>query len=131
MAEVVHDRPRLSKVSFSEIAGHPSTHLYHQNSFRLVFLSLALSTSLSALDQTIVATALQTIRDDFLDSSIYSWVGGAYLLSSAVSDGTCADKRAQLTHTLTQCLAPLYGSLANVLGRRITFLGALALFTLG
>ena len=40
---------------------------------------------IAALDQTIMATAIPTIAAYFHSSAGYTWIGGAYLLSSAAS----------------------------------------------
>ncbi|OAT08906.1 hypothetical protein BDBG_17132 [Blastomyces gilchristii SLH14081] len=49
---------------------------------------------ITALDQTVVATAIPTITHDLHSAAGYTWIGGAYLLASA-SCGTiwvkCSD----------------------------------------
>jgi MFS family permease len=67
---------------------------------------------LSALNQTIVATALPTIGRDFGDFEDLSWVIIAYLLSSTV-------------------VSPLYGKLSDIYGRRGMMLVAIGLFIAG
>ncbi|HEY6259379.1 MAG TPA: MDR family MFS transporter [Xanthobacteraceae bacterium] len=79
---------------------------------RLVFYGLMLGGFLSAVNQTIVATALPTIGRDLGDFSSLSWVIIAYLLSSTV-------------------VAPLYGKLSDIHGRRAMMLAALGLFVAG
>src|SRR6202040_3447295 len=49
---------------------------------RTILMSLLLTMFLTALDQTIVATALPTIGRQFHDVSSLSWVISAYLLAS-------------------------------------------------
>ncbi len=73
---------------------------------------LALAMFLSALNQTIVATALPTIGRAFDDFENLSWVVIAYLLSSTV-------------------VAPLYGKLSDIYGRRGMMLVALGVFMAG
>jgi EmrB/QacA subfamily drug resistance transporter len=73
---------------------------------------LALSMFLGALNQTIVATALPTIGRAFNDFENLSWVVIAYLLTSTV-------------------VAPLYGKLSDIYGRRGMMLVALGLFMAG
>ncbi|EKV06359.1 MFS transporter, putative [Penicillium digitatum Pd1] len=51
----------------------------------LVNFGVTLSMFIAALDQTIMATAIPTIAAYFHSSSGYTWIGGAYLLSSAAS----------------------------------------------
>jgi len=73
---------------------------------------LALAMFLSALNQTIVATALPTIGRAFDDFENLSWVVIAYLLTSTV-------------------VAPLYGKLSDIYGRRGMMLVALGIFVAG
>jgi EmrB/QacA subfamily drug resistance transporter len=73
---------------------------------------LALAMFLSALNQTIVATALPTIGRAFDDFENLSWVMIAYLLTSTV-------------------VAPLYGKLSDIYGRRGMMLVALGVFMAG
>jgi EmrB/QacA subfamily drug resistance transporter len=73
---------------------------------------LSLAMFLSALNQTIVATALPTIGRSFNDFENLSWVIIAYLLTSTV-------------------VAPLYGKLSDIYGRRGMMLVALGIFMAG
>lgn len=73
---------------------------------------LALAMFLGALNQTIVATALPTIGRAFDDFENLSWVVIAYLLTSTV-------------------VAPLYGKLSDIYGRRGMMLVALGVFVAG
>src|SRR5438309_7350352 len=77
-----------------------------------VFYGLMLGGFLSAVNQTIVATALPTIGRDLGDFGDLTWVIIAYLLSSTV-------------------VAPLYGKLSDIHGRRAMMLTALGLFVAG
>jgi EmrB/QacA subfamily drug resistance transporter len=79
---------------------------------RSIFYGLTLGMFLSALNQTIVATALPTIGRDFGDFENLSWVIIAYLLSSTV-------------------VSPLYGKLSDIHGRRAMMLVAIGLFVAG
>jgi EmrB/QacA subfamily drug resistance transporter len=79
---------------------------------RAVFYGLMLGGFLSAVNQTIVASALPTIGRDLGDFQNLSWVVIAYLLSSTV-------------------VAPLYGKLADIHGRRGMMLAAVGLFIAG
>src|SRR5256884_3157103 len=79
---------------------------------RNIFYGLMLGMFLSALSQTIVATALPTIGRDFGDFESLSWVIIAYLLSSTV-------------------VSPLYGKLSDIHGRRVMMLLAIGLFLAG
>src|SRR5262245_41303138 len=86
----------------------PLSHAHVRN----IFYGLMLGMFLSALNQTIVATALPTIGRDFGDFENLSWVIIAYLLSSTV-------------------VSPLYGKLSDIHGRRAMMLLAIGLFLLG
>jgi EmrB/QacA subfamily drug resistance transporter len=77
-----------------------------------IVLSLLCNLFLTALDQTIVATALPTIGAQFHDVSNLSWVITAYLLSSTA-------------------VAPVYGALADIYGRRTMLMVANILFLVG
>jgi EmrB/QacA subfamily drug resistance transporter len=79
---------------------------------RTILLSLMLTMFLAALDQTIVATALPTIGRQFQDVSSLSWVITAYLLASTA-------------------VAPVFGTLSDIYGRRATIVTAMSLFMAG
>ncbi|MGA8318741.1 MAG: MFS transporter, partial [Bradyrhizobium sp.] len=76
---------------------------------RTILMSLMLTMFLAALDQTIVATALPTIGRQFGDVSSLSWVITAYLLASTA-------------------VAPVFGTLSDIYGRRATIVASLSLF---
>jgi EmrB/QacA subfamily drug resistance transporter len=79
---------------------------------RTILMSLLLTMFLAALDQTIVATALPTIGRQFQDVSNLSWVITAYLLASTA-------------------VAPVFGTLSDIYGRRAMIITALSLFITG
>src|SRR5205085_8322715 len=79
---------------------------------RRIFYALMLGGFLSAVNQTIVASALPTIGAELGDFQNLSWVIIAYLLSSTVVE-------------------PLYGKLSDIHGRRAMMLAALGLFIAG
>jgi len=79
---------------------------------RAIVLSLMVAMLLTALDQTIVATALPTIGREFRNVADLSWVITAYLLSST-------------------SVAPVFGSLSDIYGRRVMMTVALGLFLVG
>jgi len=83
-----------------------------QSEVRTILISLMLTMFLAALDQTIVATALPTIGRQFQDVSSLSWVITAYLLASTA-------------------VAPVFGTLADIYGRRAMIITALSLFVAG
>src|SRR4030088_402167 len=83
-----------------------------QSEVRTILMSLMLTMFLAALDQTIVATALPTIGRQFQDVSNLSWVITAYLLASTA-------------------VAPVFGTLSDIYGRRAMIITALSLFVAG
>jgi EmrB/QacA subfamily drug resistance transporter len=84
----------------------------HQQRFRLIFAALLLVLLLASLDQTIVSTALPTIVGDLGGVSHLSWVVTAYLLASTI-------------------VAPLYGKLGDLYGRKLVLQVAIILFLIG
>ncbi|MCI2003119.1 MAG: MFS transporter [Ancrocorticia sp.] len=80
--------------------------------FWAIYASLMMVMFLSALDQTIVGTALPTIVGDLGGVEHMSWVLTAYTLAITVA-------------------MPVYGKLGDLVGRKPTFLFAIALFLLG
>ncbi|MEE6261351.1 MDR family MFS transporter [Plantactinospora sonchi] len=79
---------------------------------RLLMTGLMTGMLLAALDQTIVGTALPTIVGELGGINHYSWVVTAYLLASTAS-------------------TPLYGKMADLLGRRPVFLFSIGTFLVG
>jgi EmrB/QacA subfamily drug resistance transporter len=79
---------------------------------RKIFFGLMLAAFLAALNQTIIATALPTIGRTFGDFENLSWIVTAYLLTSTA-------------------VAPLYGKLSDIWGRRAMILAAIGLFVAG
>jgi EmrB/QacA subfamily drug resistance transporter len=79
---------------------------------RPIILGVCLSMFVSALNQTIIATALPTIGRDFRDFENLSWLITAYLLSSTIA-------------------APLCGKLSDIYGRRLVMISALGVFIVG
>ena len=79
---------------------------------RTVIASVGMLLLLAALDQTIVSTALPTIVTDLGGLEHLSWVVTAYILSSTV-------------------VAPLYGKLGDLYGRRIMVFVSVGLFIFG
>lgn len=79
---------------------------------RLTLAALAVVVLLSALDQTIVATAMPRIIEELQGLSMYAWVTTAYLLTSTVS-------------------VPLYGKLSDQYGRKRILIIGVVLFLAG
>ncbi|MDU7428328.1 MAG: MDR family MFS transporter [Actinomyces urogenitalis] len=80
--------------------------------FWAVYASLLVVMFLSALDQTIVGTALPTIVGDLGGASHMAWIITAYTLAVTVA-------------------MPVYGKLGDLVGRKNLFLIAIALFLIG
>lgn len=78
----------------------------------LLFAGLMLALFLSALDQTVFATALPTIVGELDGVDHMLWVTTAYLLSATL-------------------VMPVYGKFGDLLGRKVLLLAALVLFLLG
>lgn len=78
----------------------------------LTMMSLCLSVLLSALDLTIVTTAVPAIVGSFHSVAGYVWVGGAYILAYAA-------------------ITPVWGSVADIWGRKPIMVTAVAVFVAG
>ncbi|KAF5238275.1 hypothetical protein FAUST_5642 [Fusarium austroamericanum] len=80
--------------------------------FWLIFVAIALTTFLAALDTSIISTALPTIAADLGSDSLYVWIIDSYLLASTAT-------------------IPIFAQAANIYGRRSLTLIAVCIFTLG
>ncbi len=74
--------------------------------------ALMLGTFLASIEVTVVATAMPVIAERLGGLALYPWVFSAYLLTQTVT-------------------IPLYGRLADLIGRRWTYVGGVALFLVG
>ncbi|MEU7767251.1 MDR family MFS transporter [Nocardia sp. NPDC049190] len=74
--------------------------------------SLMLATALVALDSTVIATAVLTITDTLGGFAQFPWLFSIYLLAQAVT-------------------VPIYGKLADTVGRKPVILSGIAMFALG
>jgi EmrB/QacA subfamily drug resistance transporter len=81
----------------------------HKQNTPLILAGVMLSMILASLDQTIVATAMPRIVEEFQGLSHLSWVFTAYMLASAVT-------------------VPIYGKLTDIFGRRTLLLVAIGIF---
>jgi MFS family permease len=79
---------------------------------RFVTAALMLVMVLASMEMTITSTAMPTIIGDLHGLEHYSWVASIYLLASTIT-------------------MPLYGRLADALGRKRVILGAILLFMAG
>lgn len=78
----------------------------------VVMGALMLAMLLSALDQTIVSTALPAIAVDLHGLNKLSWVATSYLLASAIA-------------------TPIYGKLGDMYGRKKIFISSIVIFLIG
>jgi EmrB/QacA subfamily drug resistance transporter len=78
----------------------------------LVLVGLMSGMFLSALDQSVVGSAMRTIADDLQGLSLQAWVTTAYLITSTIS-------------------TPIYGKLGDIFGRRKLFIFAITIFVVG
>ncbi len=111
---ILHDLPRLpgEVIDISDAPPMVPRAALTPAEVRTILMSLMLTMFLAALDQTIVATALPTIGRQFQDVSSLSWVITAYLLASTA-------------------VAPVFGTLSDIYGRRAMIVAALSLFIAG
>ncbi|MFM6980364.1 MAG: MDR family MFS transporter [Micrococcales bacterium] len=77
-----------------------------------VLLGLMAGMFLSALDQSVVGTAMKTIADDLKGLELQAWVTTAYLITSTIT-------------------TPIYGKLGDIFGRRRLFIFAITVFIVG
>jgi len=77
-----------------------------------VLFAVLLGLFLSALDQTVVGTALPRIVTDLHGNGLYTWVVTSYLLTSTIT-------------------VPIYGKLSDVYGRKIMLLTGISIFLVG
>ncbi|KAI0195495.1 major facilitator superfamily domain-containing protein [Astrocystis sublimbata] len=80
--------------------------------FWIVFLPLCVASLLTALESTILSTALPLVTADLKAGDNYVWFANAYLLTSTA-------------------FMPLYGQFAQVLGRRWPTMTGVAIFIIG
>ena len=90
----------------------PGADFHPDRRFWAVYASLLVVMFLSAMDQTIVGTALPTIVGDLGGAAHMAWVLTAYTLAITVA-------------------MPVYGKLGDLVGRKNLFLVAIALFLIG
>ena len=83
-----------------------------KNNVLLVTISLFIATFMSAVEGTIVSTAMPTIVGDLHGVSIMNWVFSVYLLTNAIS-------------------TPIYGKLSDQFGRKKIFIFGIGIFLIG
>lgn len=78
----------------------------------ITLIGVAMALLMASLENTIVGTAMPTVIANLGGIEIYSWVFAAYILASTV-------------------MTPIWGKVADLIGRRPAMFGGLALFILG
>lgn len=101
-----HATPSARAATSAESDFHPDRR------FWAVYASLLVVMFLSAMDQTIVGTALPTIVGDLGGAAHMAWILTAYTLAITVA-------------------MPVYGKLGDLVGRKNLFLTAIGLFLVG
>jgi EmrB/QacA subfamily drug resistance transporter len=89
----------------------PVVEVDHRTRMRILF-AILMTLFLSALDQTIVGTALPRIVTDLGGNELYTWVVTIYLLTATIS-------------------GPIYGKLSDQFGRRPLLMFGVGLFLVG
>ena len=89
--------------------GAETTNKPSRGAIALIMAPLCLSVTLSALDLTIVTPAIPAIVGDFESTSGYIWVGSAFILAYTA-------------------ITPVWGSVADIWGRKPIMLIALSIF---
>jgi EmrB/QacA subfamily drug resistance transporter len=90
----------------------PPPHIYSAQERRMALGAVLIVLFLSALDQTIVATAMPRIIKELAGLDRIAWVGTAYLLTSTVT-------------------VPIYGKLGDIYGRRPVLVFGVLMFLAG
>lgn len=80
--------------------------------FWIIIAALSLLAFICALDATIITTPLPTIVEEIGGEKQYVWIANSFVIAATV-------------------LQPLFGQLANILGRKVPVVGSLVLFMLG
>ena len=93
-----------------KLEAHPSADA--ESARRLVLAAVSMAIFMSAVNISIVATAMPTIVAELGGFHLFSWTFAAYLLAQAVT-------------------IPIYGRLADLYGRKRVILAGVSLFVLG
>jgi EmrB/QacA subfamily drug resistance transporter len=98
----------------ASVADHDAPHRREPTADekRLTFIALMIVFLLSALDQTIVSTAMPTIVSELKGLDLYPWVTTSYLLSSTV-------------------MVPIWGKLGDLFGRKLILVIGICIFVAG
>ncbi|KAI9771202.1 MAG: hypothetical protein M1839_002861 [Geoglossum umbratile] len=101
--------------------------------FWAIFAGLALTAMVSALDGSIVSTALPTIVRDLQAGNNYVWIINVYFLTRCPYLNAYFRKEvlADAKNACSAAFQPLYGQLADLWGRRWLMISSVAIFTFG
>lgn len=83
-----------------------------QSNVMLVTIALFVATFMAAIEGTIVSTAMPTIVGDLHGVALMNWVFSIFLLTNAIA-------------------TPIYGKLADSIGRKPMFIGGITIFVFG
>lgn len=86
--------------------------MQNRSNTKIITIAIFLTTFMTAIEGTIVSTAMPTIVSDLNGLEIMNWVVSTFLLMTAVS-------------------TPIYGKLADSIGRKPVFLFGIAVFVVG
>lgn len=89
-----------------------AAHIYSEEERRLTLASIMIVFVLSAVSQTVVATAMPRIVADLNGLHLYAWATTAYLLAATVS-------------------VPVWGKLGDIFGRKPLMVIGIGIFVLG
>ncbi|RAL67730.1 hypothetical protein DID88_008464 [Monilinia fructigena] len=112
--EVIPANEPLQKVlslSLNELDGEEAVYP-HGLKLVVILAALCLAVFLVALDQTIIATAIPKITDQFNSIQDIGWYGSAYLLT-------------------TTALQPTFGRIYTIFSIKLTFIVAIIIFEIG
>src|SRR5215475_3725472 len=79
---------------------------------KIILAGVALGIFMAALESTIVGTAMPTVVATLGGIELYSWVAVAYILTSTI-------------------MTPIWGKMADLIGRRPAFFGGMGIFLIG
>lgn len=106
------DRPATTETPWHNNSSGIETSEPRSLRFWITIAALSLLAFICALDATIVTTPLPTIVEEIGGERQYVWIANSFVIAATV-------------------LQPLFGQLANILGRKIPILTCLILFMLG
>ncbi|KAL7942077.1 MFS general substrate transporter [Trichoderma barbatum] len=110
--ELTNEEPKLAPTPVPVQDNEPRSTGLRTWRFWAIIMALSITGLMSAIEGTIITSALPTITNALGGGDTYIWVPNAYLLAQVA-------------------ILPLAGQASNIFGRRHLLLGAVALFTLG